>query len=219
MPTIKVYHNSHFLDYRGDHNSLIPPLHPIATVRVPPEATTEQALETAYRLTQHVDSSWWQQEAILLHARSTSVGDILEMEDGEMFVVESMGFRPYLPLNPNTPQQLVEVYRWLAEAFNQACHYNVVVHLIRLAQIALSQVLAAEGIASQEEPLVFTWNTAQPGDLVGSPEMGLYRVIARKLRPKWRAKRLLVHIPTAQIWIDSPQTWAVLIPIQEEVKS
>ena len=219
MPIIKVYHNPHFLDYDGDHNSLIPPLHPIATVRVLAEATREQALETAYRLTQHVDNSWWQQEPVLLHARSTSVGDILETEDGDLFVVESTGFRPFVPLTPNTVQQLVEVYRWLAGAFNQARNYNIVVHLIRMAQITLSQVLAAEGIAPHQEPPVFTWSTAEPGDLVGSPEIGLYRVIARKLRPKWRAKRLLLHIPEAQIWLDSPQTWAVLVPMQKEVKS
>jgi hypothetical protein len=47
--------------------------------------------------------------------------------------------------------------------------------------------------------------------------------IARKLHPKWRAKRLLMHIPNAQIWIDSPRIprqardrlWAVLVPVNE----
>lgn len=60
--------------------------------------------------------------------------------------------------------------------------------------------------------------------LVGDPQTGLFRVIARKLRPKWRAKRLLAHIPDAQIWIDSPRIlrhaqdklWAVLAPVNEE---
>lgn len=60
--------------------------------------------------------------------------------------------------------------------------------------------------------------------LVGDPHAGLFRVMARKLRPKWRAKRLLAHIPDPQIWIDSPRIlrhaqdrlWAVLVPVNEE---
>jgi hypothetical protein len=72
-------------------------------------------------------------------------------------------------------------------------------------------VLEAEGYPDGEVPIL-TWDKAQPGDLVGSSETGLFRVIARKLRPKWRAKRLLGHIPKAEIWIDSPTTWAVLAP-------
>jgi hypothetical protein len=51
------------------------------------------------------------------------------------------------------------------------------------------------------------------GDLVGDPEAGQFRVIARKLNRKWRAKALLEHIPEAQIWIDGSQSWAVLLPV------
>ena len=58
-----------------------------------------------------------------------------------------------------------------------------------------------------------SWETAKVGDQIGTAEVGLFRVIARKLRPKWRAKRLLTCISDAQIWIDSPETWAVLVPI------
>jgi hypothetical protein len=79
------------------------------------------------------------------------------------------------------------------------------------ARNAILHVLEAEGYPGGELP-VLSWDNAQSGDLVGSPATGLFRVIARKLRPKWRAKRLLAHIPNAQIWIDSPRTWAVVVP-------
>ena len=86
------------------------------------------------------------------------------------------------------------------------------------ARNAMLHVLESEGYPNGELP-VLTWDNAQPGDLVGDPHTGLFRVIARKLRPKWRAKRLLAHIPDAQIWIDSPRTWAVLVPVNEEFEA
>jgi hypothetical protein len=86
-----------------------------------------------------------------------------------------------------------------------------IVTIVGRARDAILYVLEAEGYPNGEIPIL-TWDKAQPGDLVGSSEVGLFRVIARKLRPKWRAKRLLAHIPKAEIWIDSPTTWAVLAP-------
>jgi hypothetical protein len=77
--------------------------------------------------------------------------------------------------------------------------------------------LEAEGYPNGEVPIL-EWDKAQPGDLVCSPETGLFRVIARKLRPKWRAKRLVAHLPNSQLWIDTPRTWAVLVPINREVQ-
>ena len=85
------------------------------------------------------------------------------------------------------------------------------------ARNTILHVLEAEGYPNGEVPIL-AWDNAQPGDLVGGPDTGLFRVIARKLRPKWRAKRLLPHIPNAQIWIDSPRTWAVLVPVKEELR-
>jgi hypothetical protein len=87
-------------------------------------------------------------------------------------------------------------------------------------------VLESEGYLNGEVPIL-AWDDAQSGDLVGDPNTGLFRVIARKLRPKWRAKRLLTHIPDAQIWIDSPRIlrqaqdrlWAVLAPLKEETQT
>jgi hypothetical protein len=29
MPAVKVYHNLDFLNYRGDHSQIVPPIHPV----------------------------------------------------------------------------------------------------------------------------------------------------------------------------------------------
>ncbi|MCZ7673795.1 MAG: hypothetical protein M5U34_45095 [Chloroflexi bacterium] len=219
MPVIKVYHNSNFLDYRGQHTSIVPPIRPVATIEVPEETPGEQALEIAYRQTQHlddVDGGWWNRESVMLHVRSTSVGDVLADEQGNLFVVESMGFRPYQPRAIRPYHRLAEAYRLLDEALAQAGTGQIVA-VAGQTRNTILHVLEAEGYLNGEVPIL-SWDNVQPGDLVGSPDTGLFRVIARKLRPKWRAKRLLAHIPNAQIWIDSPRTWAVLVPVNEEVQ-
>ena len=241
MPVIKIYHNPNFLDYRGHHTGIVPPTRPVATVEVPEETPIEQALEIAYRHTQHlddVDGGWWNREDVMLHVRSTSVGDVLEActksrspersrrgsrsdAQGNLFVVESVGFRPYRPRAIRPYHQLAEAYRRLDEALAQASTGQITAVAMQ-ARNTILHALEAEGYPNGEIP-IFTWENAQPGDLVGGPYMGgpdtgLFWVIARKLRPKWRAKRLLAHIPNAQIWIDSPRTWAVLVPVNEEIK-
>jgi hypothetical protein len=59
----------------------------------------------------------------------------------------------------------------------------------RQALAAMESVLIAEGHPAADSPIL--WDNAQIGDLVGSPETGRNRAIARRLRPEWRAKRLL----------------------------
>ena len=235
MLTIKVYHNPNFLNYRGHHTGIVPPVWPVATVEVPEETPIEQALEIAYRQTQHlddVDGGWWNRKSVMLHVRSTSVGDVLEActESGRsvrrrndaqsnLFVVESMGFRPYQPKAIRPYHRLAEAYRLLDKSLAQASTGQIVA-VASQARDTILYVLEVEGYPNGDLPIL-SWYKAQPGDLVGGPYMGdpdigLFRVIARKLRPKWRAKRLLAHIPNAQIWIDSPRTWAVLVPVTEE---
>jgi hypothetical protein len=74
MPQIKVYHNPHFLEYRGRHSDIAPPVRPVATMQIPAEVSAEQALEIACRQTQHLSRPWWDNDDVLLHVRSTSVG-------------------------------------------------------------------------------------------------------------------------------------------------
>lgn len=214
MPQIKVYHNPHFLEYRGRHSDIAPPVRPVATVQIPAEVPAERALEIAFRQTQHVARPWWDNDDVLLHVRSTSVGDVLADEQGNLFVVESVGFQSYQPRAIRPYYPLATAYRQLDAVLGQADTRQIMT-AVGQARNAMLHVLESEGYPNGEVPIL-AWDNAQPGDLVGDPHTGLFRVIARKLRPKWRAKRLLAHIPDAQIWIDSPRTWAVLVPVNEE---
>jgi len=214
MPQIKVYHNPHFLEYRGRHSNIAPPVRPVATVQMPAEVPAERALEIAFRQTQHVAQPWWANDDVLLHVRSTSVGDVLADEQGNLFVVESVGFQAYQPRAVRPHHRLAAAYRQLDAVLGQADTRQIMTATSE-ARNAMLHILEAEDCPNGEVP-VLTWDNAQPGDLVGDPHTGLFRVIARKLRPKWRAKRLLAHIPDAQIWIDSPRTWAVLVSVNEE---
>jgi hypothetical protein len=95
MSVIKVYHNPNFLDYQGDRAGVVLPDVPIASVTVPEDALPHQVLPWSYRQTQHLERPWWHNAGVLLHVRSTSVGDVLETADGRRFVIEPMGFQPY----------------------------------------------------------------------------------------------------------------------------
>ncbi len=184
----------------------------MATVTVPAGLTLDEMLGVAYARTQHgyEHPSWFNDPDVIPHLRSTSVGDLIANSDGNLYVVESFGFQPYQPRAIAPVHKLVEAYRLLETAVNGA-DTRFLPTLVRQALAAIRHTLVAEGYPASESPIL--WDRAQPGDLVGNAEIGQFRVIARKLRPKWRAKRLLAHIPDAQIWIDSPRTWAVLVPV------
>ena len=217
MPKITVYHNPNFLYYRGIHSQIVLPTQPVATVTVPEGLSLTEMLEYGYVQTQHAHTSWFNNPPVMPHLRSTSMGDMITDNDGNLYVVESFGFQPYQPRAIAPVHKLAEVYRLLETAVNGADARSLL-RVVRQALVAIQHTLAAEGYLASETPIL--WEKAQPGDLVGGPymggpEIGQFRVIARKLRPKWRAKRLLAHIPNAQIWIDSPRTWAVLVPVPD----
>jgi hypothetical protein len=146
----------------------------------------------------------------MVHLRSTSVGDVISLPDGTLHVVESCGFKPYQPKTIRPAQKLAEASRLLEIAVDEGSTYHLRT-LTRQALAAVQHALAAEGYPERDTPIL--WEKAQVGDLVGDPEAGQFRVIARKLNRKWRAKALLEHIPEAQIWIDGSQSWAVLLPV------
>ena len=54
------------------------------------------SLESAYRLTQATERFWWENEKVELKRvyliRSTSVGDLLAVESGEVYMVAVQGF-------------------------------------------------------------------------------------------------------------------------------
>jgi hypothetical protein len=154
---------------------------------------------------------------VLVHLRSTSVGDVISLPDGTLYVVESYGFKLYRPKTIRPAQKLAEACRLLEIAVDEGSTYHLRT-LTRQALAAVQHALAAEGYPERDAPIL--WEKAQVSDLVGDPEAGQFRVIARKLNRKWRAKQLVAHIPHAQIWIDGPRTlrqaqgrqWAVLVP-------
>jgi hypothetical protein len=220
MPIIKVYHNPRFLDYQDNHNRVVPPTIPTAAVRVPDELTGEEALSWAYGRTQHIDNAWWNNDDVLLHVRSTSVGDLLEDENGDYHVVEhgpymGLGFQPWNPIIVSNAHRLSVVYRLLDAAVTQVGEGQGA-HQVRRARDLVLHVLELEGCAGGDVP-VARWDEAKSGDIVGS-DQGQFQVIARKLHPKWRAKRIQERIPGAQTWIDGPRTWAVLLPVDMEVQ-
>lgn len=211
MPKITVYHNPNFLYYRGDHKQIVPPTQPVATVTVPEGFSLTEMLEFGYAQTQHAHTSWFNNPQVVPHLRSTSMGDMIGDDEGNIYVVESFGFQPYQPKAISPVHKLAKAHRLLETAVDEG-DVRSLLALVRQALAAIQYALAAEGYPDSETPIL--WDKAQPGDLVGNVEIGQFRVIARKLRPKWRAKRLLAHIPGSQIWIDSPRTWAVLAPVK-----
>ncbi len=218
MSTITVYHNPNFLKYRGDHGDIPPPLVPVASVTVPDTmAGTRQALEFAYSQTQHIDTPWYTNHAVNPRLRSTSVGDLVADENGVLFVVESLGFEPFRP-KTITPRHRLAAAQHLLETVERTNDARQLLPTIATVLATVNATLAADGWPQCDTPIL--WQDAQPGDLVsnGVPSDGQtqYRLITRKLRPKWRARRIAEAIPNAEVWIDGTQTWAVLVPVEDD---
>lgn len=214
MTYVKVYHNPHFLDYRGDHEEILALPRPVASVSVSAAMTEDEMLATAYGRTQHgvAYASWFQDPAVIPHLRSTAVGDLLLLPDGTVHVVENVGFRRFQPRVVRSSLRLWRAHRRLEAALNgeeQAALREAAQESVS----AMADALLIAGQPVQETPAL--WEKAAVGDMVGAPESGLYRVIARRLRPKHRAKRLLAHVPGSQLWLDGPRHWAVLAPVTE----
>lgn len=88
MKQIKVYHNPNFLDYRGNHGQIVPPTQPVASLKATAEMPFVERLSLAFRQTQHTDSAWFNNPDVMTHLRSTSVGDLIDDGDGNLYVVE-----------------------------------------------------------------------------------------------------------------------------------
>jgi len=216
MPHIQVFHNPRFLEYRGDHDQIVPPLTPTASVRVPAELAAEEKLSAAYARTQHgyLYGSWFQDPTIIPHLRSTSVGDLLATENGALFVVEIMGFRPFIPTSRNWKPRLLESMRKL-EVSTELAQNEQLKAAIRDSVIRMNQALLVEEYPVEEIPQA--WENAEVGDLVGNDSLGYYRIFARHLEPKWRAALLQEHLPQGKMWRDS-KGWAVLQPVSNQIK-
>ena len=69
---------------------------------------------------------------------------------------------------------------------------------------------ASESPIQQQCPV--DWQKARPGDRAGN-SLASYLLIARRLDRKWRAHQLTDHLPGAQVWLDGPRQWAVVLPL------
>jgi hypothetical protein len=211
---VTVYHNPHFLAYDGDHGRIPPPTRPTAVVNLADDLSSEEALGAAYAHTQHGWSymSWLNDPDVRPCLRSTSVGDVLELPDGRLYVVEGMGFQPYQPRALRPAHQLAAAYRQLVAAANQGPE-TALRHAVETSLVAMLRLLNADGWPPEESPIL--WEKAKVGDRLPDPtsDDNEYLVLARKVAPKWRARRLAAAIPNAQVWIDSARSWAVLLPV------
>jgi hypothetical protein len=100
---VKVFHANRMPDgYMYDaHFHGAPPAYPaecklVAEVEVPEESCLADACEEAFRLTNHIDCPWWDNEGVTRHGpetRSTSVGDVVVV-GSVAFRVASFGFNP-----------------------------------------------------------------------------------------------------------------------------
>lgn len=88
-----VYHRKDMFD----ENS---PFEMVAFVEI--DDTVSDPLEEVYWLTNNVVRRWTENEnvhATATYIRSTSVGDLIESEDGTTYQVDSFGFSKYRPVS------------------------------------------------------------------------------------------------------------------------
>ena len=87
---IYVYHSPEFLEFSRRAGEGTPDLRRLYLAAI---VDTDEP-EFSYAITQHVDSDWYADPSVttVVRSRSTSVGDILETEDGRLLLVASFGF-------------------------------------------------------------------------------------------------------------------------------
>jgi len=94
--------------------------------------------------------------------RSTSMGDMLADEQGNLFVVESVGFQTYQPRAVRPHYRLAAAYRQLDAVLEQTDTHQIMT-AVSQARNAMLHVLESEGYPNGEVPIL-TWDNAQPGD-------------------------------------------------------
>lgn len=210
MSRIQIFHNPRFLEYRDHHNQIVQPLLPTASMELPASLSQTEQLDQAFAHTQHGVhyASWFHDPTVIPHLRSTSVGDLLALGNGQLFVVERVGFQPYQPDKTHWPTAIAEAMREL-ETAAALTENKQLQSAIEASLTSMNQALLAEGYQVAELPE--TWEKAQIGDLVGNDTTGHYRVFARRLEPQWRATFLMAHLPQATLYRDITG-WAVLQP-------
>jgi hypothetical protein len=90
---LRVFHNDNFIDYNINGRLIGHTVRLVAKIEI-------TDLNKAFELTNHIDGNWQDNPGVITNlekCRSTSVGDLIEDEDGHYHVIESLGFRYLTP--------------------------------------------------------------------------------------------------------------------------
>lgn len=90
---VKVYHTKE-RDFKQAEKFNPDNFTPVAGVDIPVGLDAECALERAYMKTNSIEEVWWMNQGvfpIVTETRSTSIGDVLEL-DGKFYAVAMFGF-------------------------------------------------------------------------------------------------------------------------------
>lgn len=150
---IYVYHNPDFLDFyrrAGEGTADLRRLYLAAIV-----ATDEP--EIAYRFTQHLGMDWFEHPNVttVVHSRSTSVGDVLETENGRLLQVAPFGFTEIadkaLPVENSA---LVQTLRSMASSAEtqEVAHRMIVPRVRQLYTALLFAANVLETVSDEAQP-------------------------------------------------------------------
>ncbi len=94
MPLFKIYHaiKPTFMDPEAADLAAFPAGYEAVAV------VDAVDIDDTFELTNHIDHDWTTNKGVLAlksRARSTSIGDVVEAEDGARYAVMGVGFRPF----------------------------------------------------------------------------------------------------------------------------
>lgn len=81
---------------------------------------TEKGLEDVFRVTNHIDHAWWENPEVKMFkkdSRSTSVGDVIEDENGKRFLCDMAGWTEFPMIHFSNLQRAIEIFIHAAPKF------------------------------------------------------------------------------------------------------
>lgn len=81
---------------------------------------TEGGLEDVFRVTNHIDKAWWTNPEVKAHvptSRSTSVGDVVEDENGKRFLYNRIGWTEFPMIHFSNLKRAIEIFIHSAPKF------------------------------------------------------------------------------------------------------
>jgi len=91
---IKVYHTTNWAINSNLHFAEKGTYKPVKSNYKLVAEVVGNDLGVAFQKTNHIDTAWWENDGVykVEESRSTSVGDLMEMEDGTLIMVAGIGF-------------------------------------------------------------------------------------------------------------------------------